>query len=193
MAAYLSPRWARGRPLVKKTGLESLPSQLADFTFLRQFSTHNGSNDDGGGGNKPGAHRTSSTRDPCNSYRTDMIGSIHMDNTRIRSPDSRSRKSYIGNPGNQIQFQRPQFPLRLERQNVARGRKSIHLPPMQLREAFSCSSPFVFVVLRGTKAPNYGLPRRRRMRVSLYNIIGCGQSRGSQKMAKTRAVLTGNW
>ena len=28
------------------------------------------------------------------------------------------------------------------------------------------------------------------MRVSLYNIIGCGQSRGSQKMAKTRAVLT---
>src|SRR5436309_5321615 len=152
MAAYLSPRWARGRPLVKKTGLESLPSQLADFTFLRQFSTHNGSNDDGGGGNKPGAHRTSSTRDPCNSYRTDMIGSIHMDNTRIRSPDSRSRKSYIGNPGNQIQFQRPQFPLRLERQNVARGRKSIHLPPMQLREAYSCSSPFVCVVLRGMKA-----------------------------------------
>jgi hypothetical protein len=28
------------------------------------------------------------------------------------------------------------------------------------------------------------------MRVSLYNVIGCGQSRGSQKMAKTRAVLT---
>src|SRR5437870_574849 len=145
--------WDRGRPLVKKTGLESLPSQLADFTFLRQFSTHNGSNDDGGGGNKPGAHQTSSTRDPCNSYRTDMIGSIHMDNSRIRSPDSRSRKSYIRNPDNQIQFQPPQLRLKFERQNVARGRKPIHLPPMQLREVFSCSSPFVFVVLRGTKAP----------------------------------------
>ena len=146
-------RWDRGRPLVKKLAWNLFQASSADFTFLRQLSTDRGSNDDGGGGNKPGAHQTSSTRDPCNSYRTDMIGSIHMDNTRIRSPDSRSRKSYIGNPGNQIQFQRPQFPLRLERQNVARGRKSIHLPPMQLREAFSCSSPFVFVVLRGTKAP----------------------------------------
>ena len=143
MAAYLSPRWARGRPLVKKTGLESLPSQLADFTFLRQFSTHNGSNDDGGGGNKPGAHRTSSMREPCNSHSTDMFGSIHMDNirTRIRKSD------------NQIQLQPPQFRLKLERQNFGRERKPIHLPPMQLREAFSCSSPFVFVVLRGMKAP----------------------------------------
>ena len=82
-----------------------------------------------------------------------MIGSIHMDNTRIRSPDSRSRKSYIRTPDNQIQFQPPQLRLKFERQNVARGRKPIHLPPMQLREVFSCSSPFVFVVLRGTKAP----------------------------------------
>src|SRR5947208_3117914 len=177
----------------KKAGSEFFQASSVGFYFSTSLSTDHGSIDDGGGGNKPGAHQTSSTRDPCNSYRTDMIGSIHMDNSRIRNPDNRSRKSYIGNPGNQIQFQRPQFPLRLERQNVARGRKSIHLPPMQLREAFSCSSPFVFVVLRGTKAPNYGLPRRRRMRVSLYNIIGSGQSRGSQKMAKTRAVLTGNW
>ena len=65
---------------------------------------------------------------------TDMVGSIHTDNSRIRNPDS--------------QF-RPKF----ERQNAARERKPIHLPPMQLREAFSCSSPFVFVVLRGMKAP----------------------------------------
>ena len=36
-----------------------------------------------------------------------MIGSIHMDNSRIRSPDNRSRKSYIRNPDNQIQFPRP--------------------------------------------------------------------------------------
>ena len=70
-----------------------------------------------------------------------MTGSIHMDNTHIRSPDSRSRKGGIGKPGNQIQFR-----LKLERQNVAPERKQIHLLPMQLREAFSCSSPFMFVV-----------------------------------------------
>jgi hypothetical protein len=127
-----------------------------DSTFLRQLSTRDGSNDDGGGGNKPGAHRTSSTRDPCNSYRTDMTGSIHMDNTRIRSPDSRS------------QLQPLQFPLKFERQNVARERKQIHLPPMQLREAFSCSSPFVFVVFARDESSYSELPRRRRMRASLY-------------------------
>ena len=161
-----------------------------DFTFLRQLSTGYGSNDDGGGGNKPDAHRTSSTRDPCNSYRTDMTGSIHMDNTRIRSPDSRSHKSYIGKPGNQIQLQPLQFPLKFERQNVARERKQIHLPPMQLTEAFSCSSPFVFVVFARDESSYSELPRRRRMRASLsIYIIGCGQSRGSQKMAKKRAVL----
>jgi len=82
-----------------------------DFAFLRQLSTCDGSNDDGGGGNKPDAHRTSSTRDPCNSHSTDMVGSIHMDNTRIRKPDNQT-----------------QFRLKLERQNVARERKQIHLP-----------------------------------------------------------------
>ena len=139
---------------LKKAGSESLPSQPSGFCILRQLSTENGSNDDGGGG-KPDARSTSG---PCNSHSPDMIGSIHMDNTRIRNPDSRN--SHIGNPDSQIQFQPPQFRLKLERQNAARERKPIHLPPMQLREVFSCSSPFMFVVLRGMKAPAKELPRR---------------------------------
>ena len=131
----------------KKLARNLFQASSADFSFLRHLSTRNGSNDDGGGGNKPGAHRTSSMREPCNSHSTDMFGSIHMDNirTRIRKSD------------NQIQLQPPQFRLKLERQNFGRERKPIHLPPMQLREAFSCSSPFVFVVLRGMKAPTKSL------------------------------------
>jgi len=93
--------------------------------FLRQLSTDS-SNDDGGGG-KPDGRCTSSTRGPCNSHSADMFGSIHMDNIRIRNPDS-------------------QFRPKSERQNAARGRKPIHLPPMQLREVFSYSFPFLFVV-----------------------------------------------
>jgi len=61
-----------------------------------------------------------------------MVGSTHTDN--IRNPDS-------------------QFRLKSERQNAARERKPIHLPPMQLREAFSYSFPFLFVVSRGMKDP----------------------------------------
>jgi len=63
---------------------------------------------------------------PCNSHSSDMVGSIHMDNIRIRNPDS-------------------QFRPKSERQNAARERKPIHLPPTQLREAFSYSFPFLFV------------------------------------------------
>ncbi len=118
---------------LKKAGSESLPSQLSGFYILCQLSTENGSNDDGGGG-KPDARSTSG---PCSSHRTDMTGSIHMDNTRIRNQDSRN--SHIGNLDNQIQFHPPQFRLKFERQNAARERKPIHLPPVQLREAFSCS------------------------------------------------------
>src|SRR5258707_9522738 len=88
---------------LKKAGSESLPSQPSGFYILRQLSTENGSNDDGGGG-KPCARSTSG---PCNSHSLDMIGNIHMDNTRIRNQDSRN--SHIGNPDSQIQFQPPQF------------------------------------------------------------------------------------
>ena len=124
-----------GDDWLKKAGSESLPSQLSGFSTLRQLSTDTGSNDDGGGG-KPDARCTSNTRVPCNSHSTDMVGSIHTDNTRIRNPDNQT-----------------QFRLKSARRNAARERKRIHLPPMQLREAFSCSFPFLFVVLRGMKAP----------------------------------------
>ena len=121
---------------------------IASEPVLRQLSTENGSNDDGGGG-KPDARSTSG---PCNSHRTDMTGSIHLDNIRIRNLDSHS---HIDTPDNQILFLRPRFRLRPERQNAARARKPIRLPSKQLRALFSLHSllPSLFVVLRGRKAP----------------------------------------
>ena len=117
-----------------------------------------------------------------------MTGSIHLDNIRIRNQDSRN--SHIGNPDNQIQFQHPQFRLKFERQNVARERKPIHLPPVQLREAFSCSFSLPVCCFARDESSCQELPRRSECAASLYNIIGCGPSRGSQKMAKTEAVPT---
>jgi hypothetical protein len=54
------------------------------------------------------------------SHSTDRAGSIHMDNSHIRNPGSR-------------------FRWKSEHQKAAREPKPIHLPPMQLREAFSYS------------------------------------------------------
>src|SRR5260370_20600248 len=71
----------------KRAGSESLPSQPSGLYVLRQLSTHNGSNDDGGGGSSD-AHHTSSMRGPCNSHSTDIVGSIHTDNSQIRNPES---------------------------------------------------------------------------------------------------------
>jgi hypothetical protein len=116
--------------------------------FLRQLSTNkDGSNDDGGGGNS-GARCTSSMKAQNSSHSTDMVGSIHTDNSRIRNPDS-------------------QFRPKSERQNAARERKPIHLPPMQLREAFSYNFPFLFVVLLGMEAPAKDFLDALKMRVSL--------------------------
>src|SRR4029077_3992242 len=88
-----------------------LPSRLSGFHILRQLNTHIGSNDDGGGGNT-GVRSTNSMMAQNSSHSTDMVGSIHTDNSRIRNPDS-------------------QFRPTPERQNAARERKPIHLPPMQ--------------------------------------------------------------
>ena len=68
------------------------------------------------------------------SHSTDMVGSIHTDNSRIRNPDS-------------------QFRPKSERQNAARGRKPIHLPPMQLREAFSYNFPSCLLFRVGMEDP----------------------------------------
>jgi hypothetical protein len=102
---------------------------------------------------------------PSNSHSTDMVGSIHMDDSRIRNPDSRFRP-------------------KSERQNAARERKLIHLPPMQLREAFSYSFPFLFVVFARDEAPAKDFLDALKMRASLYDIIGYGRSRGCQKKCK---------
>jgi hypothetical protein len=133
-------------------GIASEPAQR--IYILRELSTENGSNDDGGGG-KPDARSTSA---PCNSHSSDMIGSIHMDNTRIRNPDNRN--NHIGNPDSQIRFQFPQFQLKFERRNAARERKPIHLPSMQLREAFSYSFPFPVFCFARDESPCQELPRR---------------------------------
>jgi hypothetical protein len=105
-------------------------------------------------------------RGPSNSHSTDMVGSIHTDNSRIRNPDS-------------------QFRQKSERQNAAPERKPIHLPPMQLREAFSYIFPFlVCCFARNGKLLLRISPTRLRIHASLYNIIGCGRSRGCQKSLK---------
>jgi hypothetical protein len=80
--------------------------------------------------------------------------------------------------------------LKLERQNAARERKPIHLPPMQLREAFSYSFPFPVCCFARDESSCRELPRRSECVASLYNVIGCGPFRGSQKMAKTEAIPT---
>ena len=100
------------------------------------------------------------------SHSSDMVGSIHTDNSRIRNPNS-------------------QFRPKSERQNAARERKPIHLPPMQLREAFSYNFPFLFVVSRGNGKTLLRISSTLlRMCASLYDIIGCGRSRGCQKKSK---------
>ena len=125
----------------KKLAQNRFQASSSGFYILRQLSTQSGSNGADGGGNKPGVPQTSSMRVPHNSHSTDMVESIHTDNSRTRNPDSRTR-----NPDNQIRFQPPQHRLKSERQNAARESRQIHLPPMQSREVFSRSFPF-FVLL----------------------------------------------
>ena len=129
----------------KRAGSESLPSHLSGFYILGQLSTRCGSNDADGGGNKPGARRTSSMKVPHNNnhHSTDMVESIriHTGYSRIRNPDSRNTRPEI----------QPQFRPKPERQNAARERKSIHLPSMQSGEAFSCIFPSSLLFCEGWK------------------------------------------
>jgi hypothetical protein len=103
-----------------KKELARSSSQLKGFISLRHLSSCN--SDDADGGGSSGAR--SSMRGLWNS------GSIHMDNSRIHNPDSHN--SCIDRPDNQIQFR-----LKPARLNVARGRKPIRLPLMQLTGIFS--------------------------------------------------------
>ena len=135
-------RWNRPERGQKKPAWNRFQSRLSR---LRHLSTDS-SNDDGGGGNS-GARRTNSKAH--NSHSTDTVGNSHRGNTH-NNPDSQ-----------------PQFRPKPERQNAARERKPIHLSPMQLREAFSYSFPFLFVVLLGMEAPAKDFLDALRMRLSL--------------------------
>ena len=121
-----------------------------------------------------------------------MADSIHTDNTHIRNRigNRDSRKSCIGNPDTQTQPRLRQFPLKLARQNPARERKRIQLPPMQLREGFSWFSLSVCLfVLRGTKALLKDFPDAIEYAPPSIIESDAGRLAVPIKMAKTGALL----
>ena len=95
-----------------------------------------GSNDDdGGGGNRLDARDTSSMMAHSSSYSTvdkRYHSRVRTGNSCICNRESNSRL-------------RP----KRRRQNAARERKPIHLPPMQLEEAFSFIFPFSLLFFEG--------------------------------------------
>jgi hypothetical protein len=111
----------------KKSWLEivSEPAQRISILMSLSASLSNCSYDDTDGGGNSGAG--SSMSDP-HSRSTDKAGSIRRGNSRIHKKDSSDTHS----SGNQLRFR-----LKPARQNAARERKPIHLPSMQLTEAFS--------------------------------------------------------
>src|SRR5215467_4645601 len=78
----------------------------------------------------------------------------------------------------------------IPRSNAARGRKQIHLPPLQLREAFSSFTPFLLLLFRDGSS-RQELPRRVRIRAPICSTIGNGHSRGchSSRQESLRCVL----
>src|SRR5204863_8071561 len=111
---------------VKKSWLEiTLEPARWIFWILRQLST-DGSNDDGGGGNID-ARRTNRMTTQ-NSRSTDTVGSRSHNKAHSSHTDNTHNSSEI----------RPQFRPTRQRQNAVRERKPVPLPPMQLREVFSC-------------------------------------------------------
>src|SRR5207249_2719423 len=88
------------------------------------ISTSLSSDDNNGGGGNSGARRTHSKAD--NSHSTDTVCSIYTDNSH----------SHIRCNSHTADNQ-PRFRLTPGHQNVARGRKPIHLPSMPLREVSS--------------------------------------------------------
>jgi hypothetical protein len=95
--------------------------------MLRQLITDDDGNDDGGGRNSD-ARRTNRMK-AHSSHSTDTVGnsgtgSIDTGNIHIR---------------NSLPDLRTQFRPKRQRQNAARERKPVPLPPMQLREVFSNS------------------------------------------------------
>jgi hypothetical protein len=127
ISAHAKDAWQAKKELAQNR----FQASSADLIILRQLSTNSGSNDDDNGGGNSDARCTSNMKARNSSHSTDRVGSTRTDNSRIRNPGSR-------------------FQWKSEHQNAARERKSIRLPPMQSREAFSYSfSLLVCVFWRG--------------------------------------------
>ena len=126
-------------------------------TSLRQLNRV--INDDGGGGSSSDARDTSSMTAHNSSRSRDMVGSIHMDNSCIRNRDSHNSR--------RIRPQLAQLRPKRWRQNAARERKPIHLPPMQLKEAFSCVFPPRLLFRVGMEDPANDFLSALKMRISL--------------------------
>src|SRR5207249_8180282 len=104
----------------KKSWLEIVSEPAQRSLSLRQLS----SDDNNGGGGNSGARRTRSKAD--NSHSTDRVCSICTGNSH----------SHI-RCNSHTEDNQPRFRLTPGHQNVARGRKPIHLPSMPLREVSS--------------------------------------------------------
>jgi hypothetical protein len=102
----------------KKSWLEIVSEPAQRSLSLRQLSI----DDDNGGAGNSGARRT---RKADNSHSTDTFGNTCTGNSHIRC-NSHTADNH-----------QPRFRLTPEHQNVARGRKPIHLPSMRLREVSS--------------------------------------------------------
>ena len=61
-----------------------------------------------------------------------------------------------------------EFRRKPARQNSAQEQKPVHLPPMQLREAFSWIFPSCLLFLRGMEAPAEDFLGALRLRLPLY-------------------------
>src|SRR5205814_7466351 len=93
----------------------------------------------------------SNMRDPCNSTRNMAENSSTADNTQ----NTNTLDSHNNRPGILLS-QLPQFlefRRKPARQNSAQEQKPVHLPPIQLREAFSWIFPCCLSFLRGMEAP----------------------------------------
>ena len=127
-------------------------------TSLRQLN-RGGNDDDGGGGSSSDARDTSSMTAQNSSHSRDMVGSIHMDNSCIRNRGSHNSR--------RIRPQLAQLRPKRWRQNAAREQKPVHLPPMQLTEAFSYNFPSCLLFRVGMEHPAKDFLGALKIRLSL--------------------------
>jgi len=98
--------------------------------MLRQLITDDDGSNDGGGGHNSDARRTNNMKAHSSSHSTDTVG------------NSGTGSIHMGNIHNSREI-RPLFRPRRQRQNAARERKPVPLPPIRLREVSSSSLFFL--------------------------------------------------